>query len=80
VQVPPNTVRDAGEQALVQTLATQVLDGLPAGLSGLQAKLAAVRQAVACLPISGSLRVAVYHTVQIALLDQVLAVAPCKGV
>lgn len=65
--VPPGTVCDEGELALVQSLAGQVLGSAnqPAGLS---AKLQHAKQAVARLLVKNSIRAAVYHTVQTTVL------------
>jgi hypothetical protein len=79
VQVPPNTVRDDGELALVRALAGQVLDSIrvapPCGARGLKrisATLEAARQAVARLPVANSIRAAVYHTVQTTVVNATL--------
>lgn len=72
VQVPPNTVRDAGELALVQALAGQVLASLPDADRRLSPLLEAARQAVARLPVANSIRAAVYRTVQTTVVNATL--------
>jgi hypothetical protein len=71
LQVPPNTVRDDGELALVRALAGQVLAALhqPVRIS---ATLEAARQAVARLPVANSIRAAVYRTIQTTVVNATL--------
>lgn len=75
VQVPPNTVRDAGELALVQALAGQILDSIhvaPLRGAWIETTLEAARQAVARLPVANSIRAAVYRTVQTTVVNATL--------
>jgi len=71
-QVPPNTVRDDGELALVQALAGQVLAALPVADRRPSPLLEAARQAVARLPVANSIRAAVYRTIQTTIVNATL--------